>query len=547
MFYLSANLRQTIARYGEKPVRPVPGVLTASDDRAPIMANETTVPTQKPATLAAWIKRLDDVLLPVPQASHDRVCKAIGDNRSSLRDIAELMQNSPALVLSVMREANNQAHGSLAEPAENLEVAINRLGLKRTEELLRRLPSVPLNEIPVALRQLQMISQHASQQASGLFASRLARLWQDIHWGSLLFLSPLWPMAIAYPKLLEEWELRVIHKGESARTVEQELFGVRLLDLCLGLTNTWRLPIWVSQGYTLLLTEQRLLVKALSIAREDEPLRQQQLLDADPNLRRWLNQPANTVLLANGLALAAQESWTCPHTQRWQYLTALYLQQPLAEVQQQSHQHAAISARSTLMRDLWHPALSLIWPWDVQRVHHGLLPAPPPTAESLAIWRKRCTELLVEPSRFANAMHLTTCAKEALVACGMQRVMLLMADKTLSTLRVHQVDGLPKDADHMSLDVAQSTLLQRLLAKSAQVRLNPDNHAQFSALLPPELRRLFKGEHLLLRSLSCNGRVVMLMVADQGGGPCSETTVQAFGKTAQCIEKALHSFTNRSA
>ncbi|KAA0949151.1 MULTISPECIES: HDOD domain-containing protein [unclassified Pseudomonas] len=511
------------------------------------MANETTVPTSRPNTISGWIKRLDEVLLPVPQASYDAVCKAIGDNRRSLRDIADLMQNSPALVLSMMREANNHAHGSLAEPAENLEVAINRLGLKRTEELLARLPSVPLNEIPVALRQLQLVSQHASQQASGLFASRLARLWQDIHWGSLLFLSPLWPMAIAYPKLLEEWELRVIHKGQSARKVEQELFGVRLLDLCLGLTEAWRLPIWVSQGYHLLQNERRLLIKALRIARNEDPLRQQQQLDDDPALRRWLNQPANTVLLANGMALAAQESWSCPHTRRWQYLTALYLQHPLGEVQQQVHQQAVISARNTLAADLWHPALALIWPWNVQRVHRGLLPAPPPTAEALAVWRKHCSELLVEPNRFANAMHLTTCAKEALVASGMQRVMLLMADRTLSTLRVHQVDGLPKDAAHMSLDVAQSTLLQRLLEKSAQVRLTPDNHVQFSALLPASLRRLFIGEHLLLRSLSCNGRVAMLMIADQGGGPFSETTVQAFGKTAQCIEKALHSFTNRSA
>ncbi|KAF6694873.1 MULTISPECIES: HDOD domain-containing protein [Pseudomonas] len=511
------------------------------------MAKQKIDPTAKPASLPDWIKRLDEVRLPVPQTSHDRVCKAIRDNRSSLRDIAELMQNSPALVLSVMREANSHTHGSLAEPAENLEVALNRLGLKRAEELLARLPSVPDQDIPVALRQLLLVSQHASQQANGLFGSRLARLWQDIHWGSLLFLSPLWPMAVAYPKLLEEWELRVIHKGESARVVEQQLFGVRLLDLCIGLTEAWHLPMWVSQGYTLLLNEQRMLVKALRIARDEDPLHQQQLLDAAPHLRRWLNQPANTVLLANGLAMSAQESWTCPHTQRWQFLTALYLQQPLAEVQQQVHQQAVTSARTTLMPDLWHPALSLIWPWHVQKIHRGLLPAPPPTAEALAVWRSRCTELLMEPSRFANAMHLTTCAKEALVASGMQRVMLLMTDRAQSTLRVHQVDGLPKDAANLSLDVVHSTMLQRLLEKSAQVRFTPDNHAQFSALLPPILRRLFNGEHLLLRSLSCNGKVVMLMVADQGGGPFSETTVQAFGKTAQCIEKALHCFTNRGA
>src|SRR5471030_2615277 len=255
------------------------------------MANETAVSTQKPNTLPGWIKLLQAVRLPVPQDSHDRVCRAIRDSRSSLRDIAELMQDSPALALSVICEANQHTHGSMTEPAENLEVAINRLGLKRTEELLARLPAKAPEEIPVVLRQLQLISQHASQQANGLFAARLARLWQDIHWGSLLFLSPLWPLALTHPQLLEEWELRVIHKGESARKVEKQLFGVRLLEICLALVDIWRLPIWVQQGYRLLLNEQRELVKVLRIARDsDHPLRQQNRLDDDPTLRRWLNQ-----------------------------------------------------------------------------------------------------------------------------------------------------------------------------------------------------------------------------------------------------------------
>ena len=258
------------------------------------MANETHVPTPQPTTLEGWTKLLDSVRLPDPQASHDRVCQAIRNNRSSLRDIAELIQGSPALALSVIREANRQARSGMSEPAENLEVAITRLGLKRTEELLARLPTLPQLEIPPALRQLQLISQHASQQANGFFASRLARLWQDIHWGSLLFLSPLWPMALTSPQLLEEWERRVIHKGESARKVELQLFGVRLLEICQALVDLWRLPIWVEQGYRLLLNEQRELVKVLRIARDsDHPLRQQNRLDDDPTLRRWLNQPAN--------------------------------------------------------------------------------------------------------------------------------------------------------------------------------------------------------------------------------------------------------------
>ena len=69
--------------------------------------------------------------------------------------------------------------------------------------------------------------------------------------------------------------------------------------------------------------------------------------------------------------------------------------------------------------------------------------------------------------------------------------------------------------------------------------------AVISAALPDELRSLFPGEHLLVRSLSNNNRVVMMVLADQDGEPFSETSVQAFGKTAQCIEKALNTFTTR--
>lgn len=510
------------------------------------MANETNVTTPKPSTLEGWIKLLDSVRLPVPQASHDRVCKAIGDHRSSLRDIADLMQESPALALSVIREANRHTHGSMTEPAENLEVAINRLGLKRTEELLARLPAQPQSEIPIALRQLQLISQHATQQANGFFAARLARLWQDIHWGSLLFLSPLWPMALTHPKLLEEWELRVIHKGESARKVEQQLFGVRLLAICQALVDVWHLPIWVQQGYRLLLSEQRELVKVLRIARDsDHPLRQQNRLDDDPTLRRWLNQPASTVLLANGLALSAQQAWDSPHSERWQYLTSLYLQVPMDDVLQQLHQQAANSARQHAMPDLWHPAAALLWPTGTHRVHPGMRPAAAPSSVDLAQWRKECAELLLDPSRFTNAMHLTSSARDALVACGMRRVMILMADRTHANLRVHQIAGLPKDAANLNFVVSQSKVLQRLLSQQAQVRLTPHNTAQFSALMPAGLRSQFAGEHLLMRSLVNNDRVIMIVVADQGGGPFCEITVQAFGKTAQCIEKALHSFSHR--
>lgn len=81
--------------------------------------------------------------------------------------------------------------------------------------------------------------------------------------------------------------------------------------------------------------------------------------------------------------------------------------------------------------------------------------------------------------------------------------------------------------------------------KAGQLRLTPENHAQFTTLLPAPLRAFFRSEHLLLRSLAVGDQVLMLAVADQDGKPLADVSVQAFGKTAQCIERALALFGNR--
>lgn len=499
--------------------------------------------TPAPRSIDTWLSELDGQLLPVPADHHLRVRRALADSRRSLRDIAELMQNCPALALSVMREANRQSN-ELSEPAESLENALNRLGLKRVEALLERQPAVPQEDISQALRQIQLISQHATQQANGLFAGRLARLWQEIHWGSLLFLAPLWSLLAARPELFAVWEQRILVNNEPALKVEREVLGVPLLKLCLAVAEHWHLPEWIVQGYRLLANDRRLLIKALHIAHiNDQPLQQQQRLDADPTLRRWLTQPANSILLANCLALSAHQSWGGAHSMRWQRLAGLYLQTPLADLQQHIHQHAAQSARQQMDTELWHPASALLWPWDASHLETTL--PPPVKAVDVDEWRQLCARLLSRPSAFDNVAQLGTSACQAIQACGMQRVLLLLADRTHSRLLVQQHAGLDPAPTGLKLDPQNSQVLRRLLQAPAQLKLNPGNIAQFSALLPGSLKTLFPSEHLLIRSLASNGRVVMIILADQTTSAISDTTAQAFGKTAQCIERALDSFAKR--
>lgn len=499
-----------------------------------------SIPATLPRSLNAWLQHLDSIRLPIAERNHLEVARTLADSRRSMRDIAEVIQPCPALALILLREANRDA----ASPAVSLEVALTRLGVARCEALLRKVPKVAEHEIPLALRQMMLISQHASQQASGLFSGRLARLWQEIHWCSLLFMAPLWPLACAYPELVQAWEQRVLLDGEPAEKVERELLGVPVRDLCRALAEHWRLPDWIAEGYRLLGSDRRMLVKALHIARDDlHPLHQQQLLDQDPALRRWLTRPANTVLLANGLAFAAHACWSDLHNLRWQRLAGLYLQMPLADIQQLVHQQAVRSAQLHSGPGLWHPAQALLWPSGTA---HRRKPAVKVVKTDQHAWREHCGRLLAQPSPFANVLQLTACARDALQACGVQRMALLIADRERTRLLCQQSIGLGDQAKSLTLAVEASQILRKLLEAPNQLRLTPANMARYSAFIPGPIKALFAGEDLLLQSLANRGRVVMLLIADMDGAPFSDSQLQAVGKTCQCIERALQQFAARS-
>ncbi len=441
--------------------------------------------------LAAWLEELDRQPLPIPASHYAGLHAALSDSRRSLREIADQLQGSPTLALSILREAN-RAESARDNPAESLEVALSRLGLARASQLLKTLPSIQDAEMPRVLGQMLLISQHAMQQASGLFGARLARLWQEIHWGSLLTMAPVWALANARPQLLEQWQQRVLVQGEPTLRVERELLGMRLLPICLALAERWRLPQWVIQGYRLLACDRRLLVRALRIARDHQsPLLQQQQLDAQPDLARWLTQPANCTLLANGLAIAAHQSWDGPHMLRWQRLTGL-VPGPAADRSPAAGAHARRAKRAPA-----RPAAAVASGGGLDLALAGQPLAcrsgtpPPPSAEALAEWRQHCAELLREPSPFSNVVQLTACARDALRACGLQRMLLLVADRTQVHVLAQQSAGLEPGQEKLQLEIASSPLLKKLFQQPALLRIGPNNQDQLLPALGEPLRQLF--------------------------------------------------------
>lgn len=498
--------------------------------------------------LNQWIKRLDNTRLPVYQSHRELALQALHSPSKSLRDIAQVISQAPTIAFIIMREAN-RGNSSLAEPVQTLENALSRLGLQRCGVLLKSLIDDQESNIPLALRQVWLIGQHLNIQAMGLFSTRMARLWQEIHWGSLLFLAPSWPLLTRHPELFEQWERRVLGDNEPAEKVEHELLGMPLTALCLGLAEHWKLPHWVIEGYRLLSENPQQLVQALYIARQSEqPLLQQQMLDQQPQLNNWLNRPANTLIFTCGLVMAAHNSWGSEQCLRWQRLISLYLKDELANVQQSTHQLAVKHARIKHHADLWHPAQALLWPWSTQRLRRAAEPASasaPPGAD-LAQWRLHCAELLQAPSPFSNTVQITQRISLALQACGMQRICMLLLDSQAQRAQVSHLHGIKPDQLPHSFTLATSPLLQHLLKQPTSVLLTDTNSARLAPLLAPELTQIFTQANWVLASVSNSHRIVMLIAADQCSRTLHPTTLQAFKKTLACVERALLLFSTRS-
>jgi HD-like signal output (HDOD) protein len=505
------------------------------------------------STLEQWIKRLDNTRLPVYKAQRERALQTLQSPTKSLRDIAQIISQAPTIALIIMREAN-RGNSSLAEPVQSVENALSRLGLQRCGALLKSLKDDQETDIPVALRQVWLIGQHLNVQAIGLFGTRMARLWQEIHWGSLLFLSPVWPLLTRHPELFYEWERRVLGNNEPVSIVEQELIGLPLITLCLGLAEHWKLPNWIIEGYRLLNDNPERLVQALYIARQSEqPLLQQKLLDEQPELNIWLNRPTNTLVFTCGLVMAAHNSWGSEQCLRWQRLISLYLKHDLASVQQFTHQLAVKHAQQQHYPDLWQPAQALLWPWHTQRLRQSAAqlaaqsqssPASPDN-EHLALWRSHCTELARSPSAFSNPVQLTHRISLALQACDMQRICIMMLDKKAGYAQISNLHGIQADQLPRVFALTPSPVSKHFLGKSTHLVLNERNATRFLPHLPEELVAVFGKKNWALASISNGHRVVMLVAADQTTKALSPTTVQSFKKTLEYIERALILFSSR--
>ena len=503
-----------------------------------------------PKPLNEWLLLLDNTALPVHTGQKERVQKVMANPNRTLGEISRVVSEAPSIALILFREANRTSN-SLSGPAHTLDTVLKRLGMKRCINLLASLMDESKVPIPANLRQVWLIGQHANRHTNALFAHKMARLWQEIHWGSLLFFSPIWPLLTRHPELLDIWEQRVIGNKEPAHKVERELLGVPLIKLCYALAKHWSLPQWIIDGYATLSSNPQMIGRALYLARlHKHPLEQQHRLDKQKELNAWLNQPANSIVLANGLALASHNSWGDNHCLRWQRLISLYLRQPLAAVQQKLHQTSVEHARYLGPTDLWHPAQALIWPWDVQRIqpHRSTStttmvngPAQQASAEQATHWHEEAQQLTLQPSPFRNTLQLLGHYARLLQHGALSRVLILNiqyinGDSILTPvcqLGYHFPKQKPLP-DH-----GNNPVFRHVFRHQRPLHIHTQNYGQVADHLDSGFLEMLNSKNFVMSGIWHKNKPFFLVIADAWGHPLQAESIKAFLASNQHLEQAL--------
>lgn len=500
---------------------------------------------------------LNNFVLPIEKNQCARLMSHLDNELLGMTELAREILQVPAAALQICRVA-----GEIARQRDidilTLEQACNMLGTLRLGSLLRSLPITENDQLPLAYRQLVSISEHALIQAQGLFANRMARLWHEVSLASLLFLSPCWVLIYHRPELMQVWDARHLDNQSAHGELNAWLQdSTQILSLAQQLAEDWWLPPWIIQGYRSLGSSRRVMVKAIHIARDSQhPQQQQALLDADRTLTRWLTLPANSLLMANGIALGAHHDWNARHTGRWQQLAALYLGCSLADVQSATHVNAVASAHAQFASQghaLWLPAKSLIAQVGNRRQQRATLKAPTQPASAtpamapqadIALWREHCLQLMTQPTPFNQLADLLHSALEALnrglgsTPCwialynGKRKQLIVMGSRGLDASQALQ---------GMALGNCRDTQWGRWLKSRELHLIDADSLRRDSLVIPAQIKSLIEEPGTCLLPLQHRGQIIALLGArfTAGGSLSDDQQHKLLLKTAECIYQAL--------
>lgn len=487
--------------------------------------------------LDQWRQQLRQLRLPVDPVIKAQALKRLTAATANTNNIAEILQQDPAICVQLMCAANKSLAAS-GNQTQSLAHSLSLLGFTQVASLLNTMPSYD----DVAFEQLE---QYRQQLAISLHAAHQAQAWaehnshwaqHEIFWPTLFQRAPIWALwYVAGPEMQQLQRQQAQCGGGEQAHAQRRCLGASLQELAQMLSQSWHLAEFAQHSWQPKLAGDARQWANLAAAGDNSnpPTAAMQAIS---------QRPSFAIALANRLADASDWGWYSRQTLRLQKILAASLHIPLTQAITLSHRLAVNSSRQANTIIPQPQAAQLLCYQRKAAAIAGTQPSvaasatPPPASimhKTAEAKNGRAHLLAAAPSEFIalirryqrdaasfkNSDEMMALAVDCLCQhAGFERAsasLVNLADKKLrtccsSTVEQHQ----PLAEFQYSLQAGD--LLSKLLKKPLSLRLQARNHGQIWPRLASSFQAICASDGFVMMSVFAGEKPIALIYADRG-------------------------------
>lgn len=502
--------------------------------------------------------------LPVNTTIKARALKQIASPSANAYNIARYLQHEPVLCLQLFHLANQHLAASgneLHEPAH----AISLLGFPSVEALINNSRTIDETSKHVTeYRQQLNISILAAFEARGWAEHNNHWPEQELYWASLFQQAPLWALwHHEADKMMELQRFRAKRNGTSSQQSEQELFGMPLSTLCSQLAKQWCLPSLTQASWLYSAEHKAKLWLSLGRCKSSEHIPQA--------VQSLCSSPGFAVALANHFAVEAQWNWLSRRCIRLQKMLARALHistdqaiilthQCAIDASSAQYQHQCVSSAAQLLSFYRQAPLYLSAVNSAEQLS-GLTDQAKSTGAvsddtDVANIPKHMgtaaaedfphilSRLVNDPQSFGSIRDVMNFAISRLCnITGLERATISLLNHHTGGLRCLYHFGCKHSPalKAFSHGIERGDLFDKLMRKSASLRLNAKTYHRLWPLLPTDFQRACRCDEFFMMSLFAGDRPIALLYADRGVShkALSDTQYTQFKQLGQAICRCL--------
>ncbi len=448
--------------------------------------------------LDEWLARIGRNPVPVLAKTVEDLRDRCRRDKSTIADLAAVVERDPGLTVFLLRLANSQTAGPLRSDVTSVQQALMMMGIDQVSELPDKLPVLETSLPEDSRKQLLKCfsrAYHAARQATHWAGMRHDMSPDEVFAATQLhFLGEMF-VAMYDPALLDKIVQVQIEDKIAAEEAQYIVLGFSFDQLTARLARLWHLP--------------ELVLEALH-----------------PENARYPR--AYGIMLAVQLARGAAHDWYTPRMQQIEQDCADWLERDIDDIVSGVHRLAVEVARDASLYPVPPAAANL------PRVQPARPAAPPPTEPATASDTGIC--LMPQLAVLQDLLHqlkqtdpktpvyqlISLILKGMHDGIGLNRVVFARLGQDNMVLRAEKIIGADNDPHFSRFEISlhQPHLFTRLMDKQQAILINDATRSKFWSLVPEEFQKLIGINSFIAMSVHVDGKPFGMFYGDRHSNSC---------------------------